>query len=759
MPELSGWLLDLYEDAADGLTLWLLADDGRRLRLIQLFPVTFYSAGTTEEMRRLWRWLEAQPEAPKLSRDERRDLFLPKPQTVLAVECASPHQQAALFRNTLRAFPDLTYYDADVQTALRHAARYDSFPLCRLKLETDAGLIVRALQVEDSPWELDPPEAPLRSIILRPEASPQHACPQALLLQEGNHTWRLGLDTPRPLLVNLQALLTRLDPDLLLTDWGDTWLLPLLLRMAAKTGLGLALSRDPRRSVGRRPERSYFSYGQIIYRGAQIHLYGRWHIDRHNAVLWDDYTLAGVLEAARVTRLPVQASARTSPGTGISSMQIVTALTHGILVPWHKQQVEREKSALDLLHNDQGGMVYQPTVGLHANVGGIDFVSMYPSLMVRHNISPETMRPGSLTPDDQPPGLVPLTLAPLLEKRIALKQRVNETPAWHPRRGADKARSSAHKWLLVTCFGYLGYKNARFGRIEAHEAVTASGREALLQAKEAAEELGFTILHMYVDGLWIVRPDAAKPEDFHPLLEEIAARTGLSIALDGIYRWVAFLPSRVNASTSVPNRYFGVFQDGSLKVRGIEARRRDTPGFVADVQMELLEVLARAKSVAELPRRIPLAVAILRRRLAELRRGEVAPERLLVGQRLTRKPEEYNAPSAGARAAMQLIAAGREAVPGQRIRFIWLRGLPDVHAWDLPEPVPVKRIDLARYRVLLLRAAGTVFLPLGISEEKMEALVENRPLAVPLLPERPQKFLTTDDTDEHRYKANHLIGS
>ena len=49
--------------------------------------------------------------------------------------------------------------------------------------------------------------------------------------------------------------------------------------------------------------------------------------------------------------------------------------------------------------------------------------------------------------------------------------------------------ASAEKWLLVTCFGYLGYKNARFGRIEAHEAVTAYGREALLRAKEAAEDM------------------------------------------------------------------------------------------------------------------------------------------------------------------------------------------------------------------------------------------------------------------------------
>ena len=134
-----------------------------------------------------------------------------------------------------------------------------------------------------------------------------------------------------------------------------------------------------------------------------------------------------------------------------------------------------------------------------------------------------------------------------------------------------------HKWLLVTCFGYLGYKNARFGRIEAHEAVTAYGREALLRAKEAAEDLGFEILHMYVDGLWVHKRGCQTPADFEALLDEITERTGLPISLDGVYRWVVFLPSRVNERVPVPNRYFGVFQDGSIKVRGIECRRRDTP--------------------------------------------------------------------------------------------------------------------------------------------------------------------------------------
>ena len=120
-------------------------------------------------------------------------------------------------------------------------------------------------------------------------------------------------------------------------------------------------------------------------------LAGRWHIDRHNAMLWDDYDLDGVLELARVTCLPVQTAARVSPGTGISSVQMLTALRLGVLVPWQKQQAEEPHAASDLFSADQGGLVYQPRIGLHRNVVGLDFISMYPAIMVNYNISPETI--------------------------------------------------------------------------------------------------------------------------------------------------------------------------------------------------------------------------------------------------------------------------------------------------------------------------------------------------------------------------------
>jgi DNA polymerase-2 len=360
------------------------------------------------------------------------------------------------------------------------------------------------------------------------------------------------LEPARALLVNLRAVLERYDPDLIMTSWGDTWLLPLLIQQSEKLGLPLPLNRDPDQEITC-TRRTYFSYGQIVYRGQQVQLHGRWHLDRHNTMLWGDYALDGVLEMARVTALPVQDAARLSPGTGISSMQFTTALRRRILIPWHKAQAETPKTALDLIHSDMGGLVYQPTVGLHRDVGGIDFVSMYPGIMVHFNISPEVPRSkdGDLTPAPGEPGLIPQTLAPLLEKRLRLKSWLNQMHPHDPRREVFMARASAAKWLLVTCFGYLGYKNARFGRIEAHEAVTAYGREALIRAKEAAEDLGYNIVHMYVDGLWVRRDGCRQPQDFEALLAEISARTDLPISLDGIYRWVVFLPSRVDSAVPV----------------------------------------------------------------------------------------------------------------------------------------------------------------------------------------------------------------
>ncbi len=732
---LNGWLLDIYEEPRGGLMLWLLGADGQRYGLRQDFSVTFYAAGPAARLRALWRWLEEQGgcastacsrDVPlRMWRDERRDLFEREPVSVLAVQSTQPYRQPGLFSAASREFADLTWYDADILPALRHAAQYGSFPLAQMEIEVDGQQVCR-VRALDTPWQLDPDPPALRILHIEPDDDPQHSLPESVELRWEGRCVRLALQPVRALLVNLAAVLKQYDPDLLLTHWGDTWFIPWLLEQSAALNIKLPLSRDVTRSVMQRAERSYQAYGQVVHRGQQMHLFGRWHVDIFNAMLYADYGLEGLLESARVTGLPVQAAARLSPGSGISAMQMITALRNNILVPWHKQQSEQPKTALELLRTDQGGLVYQPLTGAYCNVAEIDFISMYPSIMARFNISPEVPVP-ELFPDpgasprnddfiqahtgaDAPqPGLIPLTLEPLLEKRIALKRRASQLPRLDPRRKLDKARTAAHKWLLVTCFGYLGYKNARFGRIEAHQAVTAWSRECLLRAKEAAEDAGCEVLHLYVDGLWVQGPGCDTSGGVEPLLAEIQRRSGLPIALDGIFRWVVFLPSRVDERVPVPNRYFGVFQDGTLKVRGIEARRHDTPPWVARTQMQILEMLARAGSAAELPALLPEIEAYVKQEVRRLHNGRVPFEELVLRQKITRAAQDYRVPSPAARAALQLQAAGKPALrAGQYVRFYYSLDRGRVRAWDLPEAPDLRRVDVARYAELLGRAVETV---------------------------------------------------
>ncbi len=68
-------------------------------------------------------------------------------------------------------------------------------------------------------------------------------------------------------------------------------------------------------------------------------------------------------------------------------------------------------------------------------------------------------------------------------------------------------------------FGYQGFNNSKFGRIEVHESINAFGREVLLDAKQTLESAGWHVLHGIVDSLWVTPRDA----DHAPIREVCAA--------------------------------------------------------------------------------------------------------------------------------------------------------------------------------------------------------------------------------------------
>ena len=129
------------------------------------------------------------------------------------------------------------------------------------------------------------------------------------------------------------------------------------------------------------------------------------------------------------------------------------------------------------------------------------------------------------------------------------------------------------KWILVTSFGYLGFNNAKFGRIDAHIAVCAFDRHIFLQTSKIAEEHGFSIVHGIVDSIWIQKKEA-KMEYYTELEEIIEKKIGFRLSFEGIYKWIAFLPSKINSNLPVVNRYFGVFQDSAESERHRSKKKR-----------------------------------------------------------------------------------------------------------------------------------------------------------------------------------------
>jgi DNA polymerase II len=266
----------------------------------------------------------------------------------------------------------------------------------------------------------------------------------------------------------------------------------------------------------------------------------------------------------------------------------------------------------------------------------------------------------------------------------------------------------------------LGFANSTFGRINSHEVVSYVGRKLLLKAKEIAEDHGFTVIHAYVDSLFICRPDATKEEDFQAMLDEIEQATKLPIELEELYSWMAFVSSRQNPNLSVANRFFGLQQDGEYKIRGLASRRGDTPLFVAEAQLQILQILAKERDPRQLANLLPEVLHIVHEKMSALSDRSVPIKELLVTQTLSRELNEYRVFSPAARAAGQLQAIGKDIQMGQRIQFVYTRTKSGVSAWDLTEPFNPHLIDVAKYKELLFRATDEVLQPLGVTKSVLK---------------------------------------
>ncbi|MFC7069323.1 DNA polymerase domain-containing protein [Halobaculum lipolyticum] len=585
-----------------------------------------------------------------------------------------------------------------------------------------------------------------------------------------------GAGDERDAVEALRGALARRDPDALVVS--SAALLPLVADRADALGAAFRWGRHPERRVRQvAGANSYESYGRVGFSPARYVVPGRAVVDRAGSFLWGDGGLPGLVYLARRSRRPLQAAARASIGGILTSMQVFHARGRGVHAPWRPWEPERFKPLATLHDADRGGLTLSPEVGVHEDVVEVDFASLYPAVIRAHNVSPETVRcdccgdgdPGTTTVPGlgyrlcRREGFLPGVLARLLDDRADAKRVVADgTPGVVGRDVVAPAAAGriadAIKWVLVSCFGYQGYRNAKFGRIECHEAINAYAREALLDAKDAFEAGGWRVAHAIVDSVWVTPADrTADPTPASDLAAAVSDAVGVPLELEARYDWVCFVPKRDSRAGAL-TKYFGRRADGGYRVRGIECRQHSTTAFVADAQREMVRALCGeavegsdaseagddgdgvergdgdgvdgdergdpADADGSLVDDPPAAACrVLARRLRALRSGDVDPADLVIRTRASKDPAAYTRDTLTAAALARYERAGVDRAAGQSLAYVvtddGARGAGRVRlAFEEPDGY-----DAAVYRERLLRAAASVVSPFGWDRDDVTAFL------------------------------------
>ena len=520
-------------------------------------------------------------------------------------------------------------------------------------------------------------------------------------------------------LTTLSSHVKSVDPNVLFLNTSD--LIPVLFQQADRLDVEFQLGRRSgwQQLAG---ESTYESYGQVGHSPARYNLPGRVIIDGSNTFMWNQTNLDGCLYLVEQSGKPLQELAWSSIGNILTGIQIQEARERDVLVPWHSWRHEKFKTMRQLHDADRGGFTFAPDVGLHEDVHELDFSSLYPNIIVTRNVSPEKIRCECHAGREDVPGIrysicdergyLPDVLEPLIEDRDAIKAEIRETED-EGRCAELEGQSSAIKWILVSCFGYQGFSNAKFGRIECHEAINAYAREILLETKAVLEENGWRIVHGIVDSVWVTPIEGEEQTSLSALTKEISEEVAIRLEHEAHYDWISFVPLR-DSDAGALTKYFGkVAGKDEYKYRGIECRQRSTPTYIDEAQKALIRAVDAYRD--------PEAVCEeLRSWVDRLERGAVDPRELVITNRVSKKKEDYTQSTRSVAALERAADLGLTRSPGQSVSYVVVDDGKRSRERVALASEELDEYDVGFYRELLIRAAASVLSPLGWREKRIE---------------------------------------
>lgn len=454
--------------------------------------------------------------------------------------------------------------------------------------------------------------------------------------------------------------------------------------------------------------------------------------------LWDselalrlfDYTMPQISAISKLTGMTPFDVSRASYSQLVEGFFMRKAFADNIVAPNRPHDTEIEKRRALPVY--KGAIVIEPKSGIHNNILVFDFRSLYPTIIVSHNISPETFncphrecREKNTVPDTEfhfctkQKGFISKHLGKIIENRQKVKAELKKA-----KKGSEKYKvldnmQYALKIIANATYGYFGFFGAKWYKRECGGATAALGRYYITKVVELAKKDGFEIIYGDTDSLMARYLNEGKVEKLKEVGMNFAEKITealpgiIELEFRGLYEGGIFV-TRKTGERGAKKRYALIDYAGNIEIRGFETVRRDWCELAKRIQREVLTIVLKEKN----PER---AVQLVRETSKKIREGKAKLEELAILEQITRPLSQYEQIGPHVKAAMKAKKRGREIITGTVMSYVVVKGKGSISERSEPlEDVKENEYDPVYYiEHQIVPAALRILEAVGYKEEDL----------------------------------------
>ncbi|MEM5812639.1 MAG: DNA-directed DNA polymerase, partial [Candidatus Aenigmatarchaeota archaeon] len=435
--------------------------------------------------------------------------------------------------------------------------------------------------------------------------------------------------------------------------------------------------------------------------------------------------LPQITELCRITGQTLFDTSRMSYSQLVEWLYMREAYKLGELFPNRPKYDEVRKRRLYPAYT--GGYVHMPKEGIHDNIALFDFHSLYPSITITHNVSPETLdciccggKPESedkrnVVPEDghwycsEHEGFIPKILKGLMERRNEIKKEMKKLRPSSEKYKLLDHRQHGLKILANASYGYYAYPGSRWYSRVCAQSITAWGRFYIKQVIELANKMGYEVIYGDTDSLFLKVKSKSEAERFLEKANESLPGV-MELEFRDLYQSGIFVSAKTGKAAK--KRYALIDYKGNITIRGFEKVRRDWSNIAKETQERVLLAVLRDHSPEK-------AAQIVRNTIDDISSGKIEMEDLVIYSQITRPLSQYQQLGPHVLAAKKAQERGRPVGEGTTIAFIITKGTGSIS--ERAEPAEdAKNYDPEYYiKNQVIPAALRVLSGLGYTEEDL----------------------------------------